>query len=240
MGAARSIDETLCCTSGSNVPCCSKGNGYSNEIRRAPATEYGASFQAERPAELPAKSTWFNDGAGGGGGPVKDVGGHQHPKAAPHPTRRHDDDREETYEDGSTYNGQLIDGRRHGRGVWTSSTEQYNGQWKSDQRDGHGSQVWQDGRVYEGDFVDGKFHGHGRMEWHTPEGLMVYDGQYIDDVKHGRGMYNWPDGRIYDGQWENGKRSGEAYYTNLCGEKKRGIWNSDKIERWLDANGFGE
>lgn len=149
--------------------------------------------------------------------------------------RPSDADQDETYEDGSTYLGQLVEGRRHGKGVWTSSTEQYSGQWKFDQRDGRGSQVWQDGRRYEGQFVDGKFHGRGRMEWHTKlEGLMIYDGEYVDDVKQGQGIYTWPDGRVYDGQWMNGRRSGKALYTKLGGEKKYGIWNNDKIERWLD------
>ena len=36
---------------------------------------------------------------------------------------------QETYEDGSSYEGQLADGRRHGYGTWTSTAEQYSGQW---------------------------------------------------------------------------------------------------------------
>eukprot|EP00932_Pfiesteria_piscicida_P015067 SRR837773.27044.p1 GENE.SRR837773.27044~~SRR837773.27044.p1 ORF type:complete len:246 (-),score=33.84 SRR837773.27044:8-700(-) len=96
---------------------------------------------------------------------------------------------EETYEDSSSYRGQLLGGRRHGRGVWSSDTEHYSGQWLRDQRDGFGKQVWQDGRVYEGQFKAGKFHGHGRMEWRMPAGLMVYEGQYVDDLKEGQGRY---------------------------------------------------
>ncbi|CAE7742607.1 rsph1 [Symbiodinium sp. KB8] len=43
---------------------------------------------------------------------------------------------QETYEDGSSYEGQLADGRRHGHGTWTSVAEQYCGQWVHDQRHG--------------------------------------------------------------------------------------------------------
>lgn len=143
-------------------------------------------------------------------------------------------DGEETYEDGSTYIGQLADGRRHGRGVWTSPSEQYSGQWKLDQRDGHGRQTWQDGRVYEGQFKDGKFHGKGRMEWHMASGLMVYEGQYVDDLKHGSGRYVWPDNRVYDGEWHRGQRSGRANYINSNGQCRLGIWKDDKVERWLE------
>jgi len=144
-------------------------------------------------------------------------------------------DEEETYDDGSTYVGQLVSGKRHGQGVWTSPAEQYSGQWKFDHRDGQGQQTWQDGRVYEGQFQEGKFDGHGRMEWHTPQGLMVYDGQYVNDVKHGQGKYIWPDGRIYDGEWSQGKRWGNATYVNSGGERRDGIWKDDKLERWVDV-----
>lgn len=140
----------------------------------------------------------------------------------------------ETYDDGSSYSGHVLDGMRHGHGVWTAATEQYKGQWKNDQRHGHGVQTWQDGRIYDGQFQDGKFVGRGKMEWHTPTGLMVYEGDYVDDLKHGHGLYKWPDKRIYDGQWCHGKRTGEASYTNSMGEMRRAIWQDDKVERWLD------
>ncbi|CAE7766525.1 PIP5K1 [Symbiodinium microadriaticum] len=141
---------------------------------------------------------------------------------------------QETYEDGSSYEGQLADGRRHGHGTWTSVAEQYCGQWVHDQRHGKGKQTWQDGRAYEGNFKQGKFHGKGRMEWHTPKGLMLYDGEYFEDLKHGHGKYIWPDGRMYEGGWKEGLRCGQATYTNAQGQSRTGIWKDDKVERWLD------
>jgi len=143
---------------------------------------------------------------------------------------------EEEYEDGSTYKGQLIDGMRQGTGVWTSSTEQYSGQWQQDQRHGEGSQTWQDGRVYQGQFSEGRFSGQGKMEWHTPHGLMVYEGQYINDQKQGHGKYIWPDGRVYDGQWVQGKRNGHAMYTNQSGVQREGHWKDDQVESWFDGS----
>jgi len=140
----------------------------------------------------------------------------------------------ETYEDGTTYRGQLVDGRRHGLGTWTSDTESYTGEWKEDQRDGRGKQEWKDGRVYEGQFKSGKLHGHGRMEWHMPNGLMVYEGQYVDDLKDGHGRYVWPDGRIYDGGWKRGMRDGRATVTTSKGQTRQEIWREDKMERRLD------
>mmetsp|Transcript_118417 Transcript_118417/g.377445 ORF Transcript_118417/g.377445 Transcript_118417/m.377445 type:complete len:298 (+) Transcript_118417:39-932(+) len=165
--------------------------------------------------------------AGGGGGDASMATGEKAPPG-------HMVEGEETYEDNSSYKGQLVSGRRHGRGVWTSPSEQYAGQWLHDQRDGFGKQTWQDGRVYEGQFKGGKFHDHGRMEWHMPAGLMVYEGQYIDDLKDGVGRYVWPDRRVYDGEWKRGMRDGRATYTNANGQSRTGFWKEDKVERWLD------
>jgi len=143
---------------------------------------------------------------------------------------------EETYEDGSSYKGQLFEGRRHGIGEWKSSTETYSGPWKCDYRDGQGRQTWRDQqahRMYEGQFKVGQFDGQGRMEWHSPTGVTVYDGQYVNDLKHGTGKYSWSDGRTYDGQWNTGKRSGTATFTNSAGVQRRGLWKDDKVDRWL-------
>lgn len=140
----------------------------------------------------------------------------------------------ESYDDGSTYKGSLLDGKRHGHGVWVSEKIQYDGQWVDDHRHGRGLQNWQDGRVYTGQFREGKFHGNGHMVWRTHLGLMSYEGQYAEDVKHGQGKYTWPDKRSYDGEWQNGMRSGTATYTSATGKEQRGIWKDDAVVRWLD------
>lgn len=143
-------------------------------------------------------------------------------------------DAEESYEDGTTYKGQLANGKRHGKGTWSSDTESYSGQWKEDCRDGEGKQTWKDGRIYQGQFKGGKLHGHGKMEWHMHNGLMVYEGQYVDDLKDGKGRYVWPDGRVYDGGWRKGMRDGAATVTTSKGQTRREMWREDKMERRLE------
>lgn len=226
---------TTCCSSGDgneSAACCPKGGGNANEIVRPRPVDFpglGATDDLEEKGGAAGAAVITpGDVAGGGQG---DAGKNKDLDTS--------GDKEETYDDGSKYSGQLVDGRRHGVGTWTSVTEQYAGQWRNDQRDGQGRQTWQDGRLYEGQFHDGKFDGHGRMEWHTPHGLMVYEGQYANDVKHGSGKYAWPDGRSYEGQWARSKRWGRATYTNSAGEKREGIWKEDKIEKWLDDENAG-
>lgn len=137
-----------------------------------------------------------------------------------------------SYDDGSTYTGHIVDGKRTGHGSWQSRTGQYDGQWKADAQHGHGRQTWSDGRVFDGQFEFGRFSGHGKMVWHTQKGLMVYDGEYREDLKHGHGMFTWADGRSYDGEWLTGKRHGRGTYVNAQLEKKTGYWLEDKFERW--------
>lgn len=142
-----------------------------------------------------------------------------------------------SYEDNSSYKGQIRDGsKRHGHGKWTSEVGAYDGQWHDDEQHGDGKQTWSDGRSFTGKFHKGVFHGEGKMEWQTPNGLMVYEGQYENDNKHGQGKFTWPDGRSYTGQWENGLRNGKATYLNSQGQERRGIWKDDKLERWLEPH----
>lgn len=139
----------------------------------------------------------------------------------------------EDYMDGSAYDGQLDDGERHGKGVWKSHDQSYEGEWFRDARHGRGKQSWTDGRLYEGQFRMGKFHGFGRMEWITPEGPMAYEGQYRNDLKHGEGRYAWPNGCMYNGQWVDGARHGSATVTNSHGDSRQGVWNADRLETWV-------
>eukprot|EP00929_Paragymnodinium_shiwhaense_P008731 TRINITY_DN112699_c0_g1_i1.p2 TRINITY_DN112699_c0_g1~~TRINITY_DN112699_c0_g1_i1.p2 ORF type:complete len:234 (-),score=34.23 TRINITY_DN112699_c0_g1_i1:185-886(-) len=137
-----------------------------------------------------------------------------------------------TYEDGSTYIGQIINGKRQGHGIWQSRTGQYEGQWEADSQHGRGRQTWHDGRVYDGQFQKGRFSGHGRMVWHTQKGMLIYEGQYQEDLKHGEGKFVWADGRMYDGQWRHGARHGRGLYMNTRCERRIGYWVEDKFERW--------
>merc|ERR1719223_120983 len=129
--------------------------------------------------------------------------------------------------DGSRYRGQMLDGRRHGEGEWSSGSAEYVGQWENDTMHGNGRHTWTDGRSYEGQFVRGQFSGKGRMEWGTKKGPLVYDGQYKDDMKHGNGCFKWPDGRAYNGEWSSGKRHGKGAYTDTRGDTKIGYWNGN-------------
>eukprot|EP00930_Biecheleria_cincta_P017328 TRINITY_DN13808_c0_g2_i1.p1 TRINITY_DN13808_c0_g2~~TRINITY_DN13808_c0_g2_i1.p1 ORF type:complete len:223 (+),score=27.76 TRINITY_DN13808_c0_g2_i1:30-698(+) len=137
------------------------------------------------------------------------------------------------FEDGSVYRGQTLDGKRAGHGVYTSSTEQYKGQWLNNVQHGGGRQTWSDGRVYEGEWQAGKFSGKGRMEWQKEEGTMVYEGEYLEDLKDGYGVFLWPDGRCYRGEWLRGKRHGRGSFKTANSEFREAIWSEDRLVRYI-------
>ena len=80
------------------------------------------------------------------------------------------------YSDGSRYEGEHRDGKRHGRGTYT----------------------WADGNRYEGEWLEDKMHGQGTMTWHYGD---RYEGEYREGRRHGRGAYIWADGRRFEGEW---------------------------------------
>lgn len=81
--------------------------------------------------------------------------------------------------DGCVYEGEVVDGFRHGRGTVT----------------------WTDGATYEGQWLKNLKEGHGI---YTDKHGNVYDGQFKDDRMHGKGVYTYADGRVFVGMWKDG------------------------------------
>lgn len=64
---------------------------------------------------------------------------------------------EETYEDGSVYNGEKLKGKRHG----------------------HGKFSYADGGYYEGSWFEGFMEGYGKLFY--PSGKLAYEGEWKKD-----------------------------------------------------------
>ncbi len=65
-----------------------------------------------------------------------------------------------TYPDGSKYEGQWQDEKRHGQGVWIKPDgTKYAGEWKEDKPDGHGVLTYPDGLKRVGEWEKGEFLG---------------------------------------------------------------------------------
>ena len=60
-----------------------------------------------------------------------------------------------TYDDGATYDGEFVDGKRHGRGVYKyPDGSQYDGEFRDGERCGRGVEKYANGAQYDGEFRD--------------------------------------------------------------------------------------
>lgn len=113
------------------------------------------------------------------------------------------------YDGGDVYEGEILNGKRHGHGTYT----------------------WADGDTYEGDWKDGKRCGRGNLIQYgkspTGETYMKYsyDGEWLEGKEHGHGICVEGDfgmekmDKVFEGEWVNGKRQGRFvwYLTNSNG-----------------------
>ena len=113
------------------------------------------------------------------------------------------------YDGGDVYEGEILNGKRHGHGTYT----------------------WADGDTYEGDWKDGKRCGRGKLIQYgkSPSGETYmkysYDGEWLDNREHGHGIcvegdFGWEKmDKVFEGEWVNGKRQGRFvwYLTNSKG-----------------------
>ena len=102
---------------------------------------------------------------------------------------------------GMVYEGEFMDGMRHGNGIWRESNSP-------------------DATTYEGEYYHDKKHGEGVYKWRSGS---YYKGSFYNDQRHGYGEMYWIDGSSYKGQWEKGmqKDEGDVAYSSINQSEKK-------------------
>lgn len=157
---------------------------------------------------------------------------------------------EKTFEDGSTYKGEWLAGKMHGKGVLTMADgEVYEGAFNEGRRDGTGKVKRADGAEYEGLWRDDVYHGQGRYlsakgnvyegEWHygqlhdgslkTKEWTYVGEFEAMSPSGVGSTVYN--DGRVYSGHWYRGFKQGLGRMDHPDGKIEFGFWDQGSLVR---------
>jgi hypothetical protein len=155
-----------------------------------------------------------------------------------------------TGDDGSTYVGQVADGKREGLGVLQfKDGDRQAGEWKDNVLDGLGVEQLDDGPRYEGrwsnglptglgvrekpgveraegTFASGKLEGLGARRVLT-EPTVVQTGEFKSDSLDGPGVETLANGERYQGTFRAGKRHG---YGQLIGPDER-----VRASRWEDG-----
>ena len=119
---------------------------------------------------------------------------------------------------GSVYEGQFLDGRRHLRGTMRYSNGYvYVGEWKHGTIHGRGRFVTGRGEEYDGEWFEGQRHGRGRAVYLDGS---TYEGEFSAGHRHGAGKMVFADGCSFDGTWRMGKyRRAEGVYS--CSQRRR-------------------
>jgi len=155
-----------------------------------------------------------------------------------------------TGDDGSSYVGQMADGKRSGLGVLVyKDNDTQAGEWKDNVLNGRGTEHLSDGPVYEGqwsngvpaglgvrdkpgseraegNFVAGRLEGLGTRRVLT-EPTVTQTGEFKADMLDGLGVETLPNGERYEGTFRNGKRDG---YGQVIGTDERA-----RASRWEDG-----
>jgi len=85
----------------------------------------------------------------------------------------------------------------------------YEGEWKSDVREGAGFERYANGNTYEGGYKEGR--------------------------ANGKGTYTWVSGETYNGQWSMGMKHGQGVWKTANGEAKKvkGHYVTPKISSYI-------
>lgn len=164
-----------------------------------------------------------------------------------------------TWTNGNMYNGQWIEGKKNGFGMFKDKYGLYAGNWKDDMRNGDGKIFLNNGKTFEGKFLNNKKEGEGT--WYYTNGDK-FVGKFKDGLKNGYGIDFLSEGHeirgnhvnnlrvgktevhLNDGaivQWVYDKGNtidGEGYIKTSNGKLFKGYWKNGelKVERKNNKN----
>lgn len=142
-----------------------------------------------------------------------------------------------SWPDGSSYEGDLHEGMRHGEGVYRKGEVLYSGQWCMGQREGFGRLDYEGNAFYEGDWKAGKKHGRGKQLWASGN---VYEGEWRKGKMSGFGVMSWRTTEVYEGEWEESKPHGEGTHTWFAAEPDAEASQQQQINRYVGQWRFGK
>jgi hypothetical protein len=127
--------------------------------------------------------------------------------------------------DGSTFQGELLDGRLHGRGKLISKTAgEYHGDFVQGVREGQGEQRWPNGDRYVGQFKADRPEGQGVMDFANGD---RYEGSWAGGVFSGPGKLVAKSGFQYEGDFAAGRRQGSGKAVFPEGNRYTGEFAND-------------
>ena len=101
------------------------------------------------------------------------------------------------------YEGEIIDGKKEGKGKFTYKNGcVYEGFFKNNKKEGKGIFYYTNGDRYKGQFEKGFYQGDGIFYFHNGD---RYEGKFDKNKYSGFGKYFYHNGDTFEGHWENDK-----------------------------------
>jgi len=123
-------------------------------------------------------------------------------------------ERRKQYPNGDVYEGELVEGRRDGKGKLTTTK----------------------GKIYSGHFYQGLFHGHGELTWSSSfheDGKKVngrkFIGSFCKGRRNGFGEYFDGFGNVWKGTWKDDCFTGQGILVKKNGEEWEGFWLKGRL-----------
>lgn len=120
------------------------------------------------------------------------------------------------------WSGACTDGFARGQGVvqWFKdgqANDRFEGEYLDGRRNGHGVFTWANRDRYDGGFSDDNRAGRGVFTWAKGD---RYEGEFRDNKPNGRGKMTTADGKTYAGTWKNGCYEKETFRLLLFSLKE--------------------
>lgn len=127
------------------------------------------------------------------------------------------------------FSGVWSDGKQHGFIKMTThkDCESFEGEMINNKKHGQGKEV-KKGDSYDGMFESNKRHGEGLMKFANGDS---YAGNWVEDKMQGFGIFNAASGDNYEGDFQNGKRTGTGTMIYKDGSRYHGEWLNNLYEK---------
>lgn len=118
--------------------------------------------------------------------------------------------------DGSTYVGDIVDGKPHGNGTLTYSGSdehgrlRYDGGFQNGERSGRGHLIWRDGREYIGEWAKNGMNGKGKFIYAFNSENVSDEGDFQNGKLHGQGTRIQRNRNWYKGTFVNDIAEGQG------------------------------
>lgn len=145
-----------------------------------------------------------------------------------------------TSDDGASYVGQLLDGKRHGLGVLeTKDGDRQAGDWRDGMLNGLGTERQANGTRYEGQWRDGQSNGLGARE--SP-GVERFEGNFVAGQIEGLGMRRTlgAPALMQAGEWRGGGLDGPGIETVGDNERYEGGFRGGRRHGYGQLAGAGD